>query len=647
MAGMAIPLIGGLLGGLFGRGSQNSQNEYIRRQAEQARADAERRRTEDIGRNAGYRTGEMDRIGGNRADARARMDPRIAEAEGDRQVDRDRGRAMTDRLFNQGGYNQEEAEGQFLRDDESAALDMTAEEQQNQFYGRDADALKFNADEAGRETYGAEGRGRLFRNAGEQAGMSYGERGEGLYDNADERAGQSVSASTRDIVGFSPEDQANLTAAATDGIGASAESAQAELLRRAAGRGNFAPGLNATMEEIARQRGRDASRASLDARIAGEGIQSGRELQLSDRERDAARGLAGRRTDALGRILDTDIAANRDNANFRTDTERDIQQQDIRGSGRVADRRMEADRAILDNRAAASRYNSEARRGANEARIGVRTGASRNIGDARIAQQNVGAGLQTGLTNEASGRETSRIGVGSNEDIAYSGQQGQAGLGYAGLQQDASNAASGAGDALAGAAGRNPTGMSAFTSAFTGMGGYSAPSGGGGSPSRSIGSVVPGIAGRPFPTGLSPTPNVAPASVGPRVQTFDASGPMPTMGAVTNPNAPGRSLSTAQAPQPTMGAVASPAIGRPTAQMQPQSIGSTGAIASPGAIGRPTAVTGRPQSIAGGTSPLMGGSFTPQPQMGRIDQGAAIGRRRRPVGPQMIGGAARRPQLSA
>ena len=585
MAGMAIPLIGGLLGGLFGRGGQNRQNEYLRRQAEQARADAERRRQEDIGRGGQYRREEMDRIGGYRSDARSRMDPRISEATGDLQADRERLGEVAGRLFDRGGYNEGEARGLFDTDAESAGRDMTEEEQQNQFYGAGGDALKFSGDEVGWMRRESE-RPRRFLTAAEGEGFKYGERGEGLYDTDAERAGQSVSQSTRDTVSFSPEDEEAMVGLSTSPIAAASESAQAELLRRAAGRGNFAPGLNATIQEIARQRGRSLSEASLRARLGAEDIRSTRELQLSDRERDAARGLAGRRTDALGRILDTDIAANRDIAGQRLETERDIQQQDSDIARTVAERRMDADRAILENRAGASRYNSEARRGANAERSDIRRDASGRIGDARIGQQNIGAGLQRDILGESSGRETSRIGVGSGEDIAYSGQQTNAGLGYAGQQQDASNAARGAGEGLASTAGNNPTGMSAFTSGFTGT--------------------------------TSAIPNFSPVSAGPRVQVREM-GSMPTMVAVTRPGEPASAR--------TIG----------TAGAQPATIG---AVASPGAIGRPTA-TARPQAVAaGGTSPLMGGSFRPQPTMGRIG-------RRRPTGPQMIGGASERPRAYA
>jgi hypothetical protein len=442
--GLGTSLFSGIMGG---------------REASRQRKQQERWRQEDLARNARYRQEEMDRLSGYRGEEMGRLDPRITEGYGDLRDTRDQALGAYQDIYNRPGFSEDEARrmeytpeeqtGLGLREDEKSemeavannwqALGYTPEEAQQLYYGEDWRGLYHSPEERAGLTYGQEGRGRMFLSPEER---------ERRFLSGGEREGMSVSRGTREQVEMTPERQAMIRSLAVDPIGASAEAAQNELMRRASISGGYAPGLNATMEEIGRNRGRDASRAALEAELGIYREGADRALQLSDRDRESS-----------GRIASQRLGAEGDIQGLRLGAERDIQGRDIEATREAADARMRATGMGLENRVGAARETSRARmdaagralesreRGARDmasARIGQvrdiaqnRFGAARDIGTARMGQQQFATGGFTNLSGQDQQRYLTLEGQRGQLGLGYSGQQTSAGLGYAGQGQEA------------------------------------------------------------------------------------------------------------------------------------------------------------------------------------------------------------------
>jgi len=209
---------------------------------------------------------------------------------------------QSDYLFNKGGYTPDEQNSQY----------QTADEMSQQYWNPNAG-------------------GGMFYNPTEQAGMFY---------NPAEQNSMRIGA----------QEGQNITNQALDPISGAATGARQAGLMAAAARGGYAPGLNATLEEVNRQQGRTAGNVAM---------QTG--LGISAANRAANLNIANQRVNATTGI-----------ANQRTSTQQMIEDQRANTAARLAQ---------------------------------LRTNTVKGIGDTRIGQQNLGAALTANQAALESGRQ--------------------------------------------------------------------------------------------------------------------------------------------------------------------------------------------------------------------------------------------------
>lgn len=234
--------------------------------------------------------------------------------------------AQQQQLFNSGGYTP----------GENAGLFQTPDEQTAQYMG------------AGSGSTG------LYQTPGETAAEQM--SGNGLNYTADEANSMKIG---------SPE-AAGLTSQALAPISGAATRAQQQLGMGAAARGGYAPGINASSEEVQREQGRQAGDAA--ANVA---------LGVSAANRAASERIAAQRTGTAETVQAQNANAAANSAAARTGT----------ATG------LEAQRANTAANLAATR-----------------TGTVANIGQTRIGQQNLGAQLTGQQGAQVLGQQNNALG---------------------------------------------------------------------------------------------------------------------------------------------------------------------------------------------------------------------------------------------
>ena len=171
------------------------------------------------------------------------------------------------------------------------------------------------------------------------------------YRTPEERAAMFRTEEEKQQILISPEEEAaQLRRSGLPSAGA-AERGTQNLLRYRSAAGGFAPGLTATIEEIQREKGRQASEAGLDTRL---GILDARRKAydlIAGERMDTEKLLGGERMGTAGKLAETRTGTAGDIAEQRTNVARDIGQTRLRGrqvgaTGRTTMAGMDQDRLL-------------------------------------------------------------------------------------------------------------------------------------------------------------------------------------------------------------------------------------------------------------------------------------------------------------